>query len=503
MGNVLEFALGLKSAEFLSELGLSARELLSFAAIAEGAHFAIEKLGSAIERGGNLDDLSARTGESVYNLYQLEEAFKAVGLSAGQVDPTIQRVRKALSGVNEMGGNTDSVFAALGLDRASLSQEDPISVIQNIAAALAKLNPNNAAGAANAIFGRNGAGDMLQIANSAEDFAEGLRRSATEAALFSTNAKTFNAIGREMTIIKSHINGFWAGLAAGLAPEILKIEQQFGNIDFTSIGTGVATAIQRGKFTELITLGLEAGFEQAGYYGTRVFQSVAVGFGDALTAALAAVFLDMGKLSATGLANSAAMGVAKFYKEDALDRAKIATRSAAGINDPVQKADYQAQAAEWMQKASVQDGTIDALASQTEAATKAAVRTGVKRMFDGIEQGIKDGVADFNSTGGKRPHEKLDLFNHFMEGLKSAGGPPAPAQAIGSGSGVGAGVGGYTPQVTDLEKIGFIFGNGNGGNDFARRSADAAEMTVEQLVNLNANITMVLSAATYREPVNR
>ena len=96
-------------------------------------------MSSAIERGAHLEDLSARTGESVANLYQLEEAFKRAGLAADSVPGTILRVRKALSGVNELGGETNSIFAALGLDRASLAKDDPLDAIQKISGALSRL----------------------------------------------------------------------------------------------------------------------------------------------------------------------------------------------------------------------------------------------------------------------------------------------------------------------------------------------------------------------------
>ena len=189
MGNVLEFALGLQTSDFLKELGISSHELLSFAGIAEIAHSSFERMSSAIERGAHLEDLSARTGESVANLYQLEEAFKRAGLAADSVPDTILRVRKALSGVNELGGETNSIFAALGLDRASLAKDDPIDAIQKISGALSRLNVNDAAGAASGLFGRNGAGDILQLANNAQAVATALGHSKIEADLFAANSK--------------------------------------------------------------------------------------------------------------------------------------------------------------------------------------------------------------------------------------------------------------------------------------------------------------------------
>jgi len=81
MANVLEFALGLQTSEFLSKLGFAGEGLLSFAGTVELLRKAFERTWGAIERGAELRGLAAATGESVAQLYKLEHALEAIGSS--------------------------------------------------------------------------------------------------------------------------------------------------------------------------------------------------------------------------------------------------------------------------------------------------------------------------------------------------------------------------------------------------------------------------------------
>ena len=79
MAGVLQFTLGLEASNFLSQIGVSSSSLLSFAGIAEGVKASFESMFAAMERGASLDALSARTGETVSNIYQLQEALNNEG----------------------------------------------------------------------------------------------------------------------------------------------------------------------------------------------------------------------------------------------------------------------------------------------------------------------------------------------------------------------------------------------------------------------------------------
>ena len=478
MAGVLEFALGLESSNFMRELGVSSRELLSFAGIAEGAHYAIEKMGSAIERGAHLNDLSARTGETVGNLYQLEEAFKRAGLGAEAVGPSILRIRKALSGVNEMGGNTNSIFASLGLDREKLQSESPLDAIQQITGALHKLNINDATGAANGLFGRNGAGDMIQLANNAEDVAVAIAHSKSEAALFAKNAKAFDELGDVMGEIQSHIEGFWAGLASGLAPEIKQIEEMIASIDFTTMGLAVVQAFKDGMVTEIIVQAFTAAFEKVvniiggtlgnGSYWAGICQ-VMLGEFETIISTLATMFLSLGNLLTAAfdtLFQKIYEGIGKIPKVGELVGLKGYKAKSFGENyDDRKNAGADASA----------------MIGNLFHSGAANIAAGIGKQADALK------TAYANSGG---PNQ--DKFAATLDGLLSRVPKTAAEESAPNKPGKELGEGKYKPQVTDLEKIGFVFGNGNSGDDSARRTADNTQKAVDQLINLNnTNLKLV------------
>ena len=447
MANVLEFALGLESSNFLREIGVSSRELLSFAAMAEGVNYAIEKMGSAIERGASLSDLSARTGETVGNLYQLEEAFIRAGLGAESVGPMILKIQKALSGVNEMGGNTDSIFASLGLDRNKLASESPIDVIQQITAAIANLNPNDAAGAAGGLLG-----------------------SKAEAALFARNAKAFDEVGDKLGEIKSHIEGFWAGLASGLAPEIKHIEDQINAIQFTKIGEGIAESFKRGKVAELLQASIEAAFEQGGYYGERVFESMAVSVGDMFSAALLAAFQDIVPAFFDTIKLGAKLKLGEIGQNLNYQYAQEHYAAAKNAKTPDEAAKENSIGNQYVIAAQNAGYHMEALVAAHEVTAHNHILHAVATFRDGFLMAGKDVMAKLKASP-DRPHEKLDSLESMMKGLA-----PHPFYDFlanyksPNNGGLGHGKEKLKPEVSDLEKIGFVFGSGANGNDAAQRT---------------------------------
>ena len=470
MANVLEFALGLESSNFLREIGVSSRELLSFAAMAEGVNYAIEKMGSAIERGASLSDLSARTGETVGNLYQLEEAFIRAGLGAESVGPMILKIQKALSGVNEMGGNTDSIFASLGLDRNKLASESPIDVIQQITAAIANLNPNDAAGAAGGLLGRGSAGDVIQLAANAEDVATAFAHSKAEAALFARNAKAFDEVGDKLGEIKSHIEGFWAGLASGLAPEIKHIEDQINAIQFTKIGEGIAESFKRGKVAELLQASIEAAFEQGGYYGERVFESMAVSVGDMFSAALLAAFQDIVPAFFDTIKLGAKLKLGEIGQNLNYQYAQEHYAAAKNAKTPDEAAKENSIGNQYVIAAQNAGYHMEALVAAHEVTAHNHILHAVATFRDGFLMAGKDVMAKLKASP-DRPHEKLDSLESMMKGLA-----PHPFYDFlanyksPNNGGLGHGKEKLKPEVSDLEKIGFVFGSGANGNDAAQRT---------------------------------
>jgi hypothetical protein len=79
MANVLEFALGIETSEFLAKLGISSGRVLSFAGLADTVRHAWDKTWDAINKGAELKGLASATGESVSMLYKFQQGLEAIG----------------------------------------------------------------------------------------------------------------------------------------------------------------------------------------------------------------------------------------------------------------------------------------------------------------------------------------------------------------------------------------------------------------------------------------
>ena len=110
-----------------------------------------------------LEELSARTGVSTGDLLVLRKAFEDAGIGADAVGPMMNRLQKALAGVNEEGQPTSEALAKLGLSVSSLSTMSGVQQIAAVQDAIMKLpTPAAQAAAAMEIFGRAG-GQMLAL----------------------------------------------------------------------------------------------------------------------------------------------------------------------------------------------------------------------------------------------------------------------------------------------------------------------------------------------------
>ena len=415
---VLQFALGLQTGGFLSSLSSASNATNAFFGVAAGS-FAGFTAGimEGIGKGAALEKLHKQTGESVGDLYRLEKGFEAVDVAAENVGPAVLAMQRALGGTNELGENTADIFRRMGLSATELKRVGAAQQITQITTALGKLNSSDASKAASSIFGRQNAASMLQIARSADDFQKAIKEAGPQAAVFERVAASFSKIDRLVVSIKSNFGNFFVGIAAGLTPELdAALTKIKGFSD--KVGPAIAGAVASGHVGDLLDDALEAGFEQGGYYGTRIFEALAIGFGDALTAALKVVFVNMGNMASIGLANTAAIAAASFAIRD--DQAAIAEleavkkRHARGeytmgeVSDPGEIA---RRIEKFQTDIGIQQGTISALSDQIQAATLQDIHDGVTNMMQGINDGIKDVVNSWkNSDDPNHPHAALDKF---------------------------------------------------------------------------------------------
>ena len=305
---VLQFSLGLTAGGFLgvldkatNKVGGLTRSALSLPGLGAALGGTIASIGSlqavvsgvfnAIEKGAALDYLSKRTSTSVASLFELQKGFKAVGLSADDVGPMIFKLQKSLGGVNEYGEDTRSIFFRMGLSIDQLKKMNAPAQITAISKALGNLNAQGAAAAAGVIFGREGAGNMVQLAHSTNEFAQAMVEAQHDAQTFERNAETFRHLSRSLDVLKNKTNTLFAGMAEGAAPAIQMIVDQLNSIDLSGVGekigkifTAFTEAFREGKISDLIALSITTGFQMAlaaapvlfeklGYFLLKVFET--------------------------------------------------------------------------------------------------------------------------------------------------------------------------------------------------------------------------------------
>lgn len=264
MANVLQYSLGLATGNFIPGARAAAVALGTLT----GIGLNLNGIFREIADGGRLFDLSKRTSEGVRSLFSMEHAFNDVGVSSANVATLILQTQKAIGGLDEMGQPTNDTFKQLGLSVSDLKELNAPQQIQAIGAALNKLPKDEAANLAAKIAGRGGAGDLLQIARSSEDFAAALEKAAPIAAIVARNAAAFDKIGDTMAEIRLHSRGFFAGLAEGMAPGIQSVLDALNNIDLTGFGlrignvfSGLTQAFHEQRLGEVFELSLKAGIQ--------------------------------------------------------------------------------------------------------------------------------------------------------------------------------------------------------------------------------------------------
>lgn len=283
MAGVLSFALGIETSAFAAGIDRAGGRLLAFLSIGKLVSEAIEGVMGAIERGGALNDLSARTGESVENLYKLQEAFAVVGISVDSLPGMINKFNKSLSGVGEMGEKTDEAFTALGLSVADLKKMDAPGQMAAVAEKLALLDKGSAVDVASRLFGREGSANMMQLSRDAESFKETLAQAAKEAAVYARNAAAFDKLGDTVTRVKRSLSGMFAGIAEGIVPTLQGVADALNQIDLVAIGQDIGTmfagafqAFREGKLSILITDTIVFGFEAAAMMLPGIFAKLGI-----------------------------------------------------------------------------------------------------------------------------------------------------------------------------------------------------------------------------------
>ena len=227
-------------------------------------------LKDALDMGGRLSDMSARTGIATKSLVILEQAFKDSGLAAEQVGTAVAKMQDNLVSASRGDGGPAQALELLRLNAEQLLTLRPEEQFSAIGKAIASINdPATRTAVTLDLFGKNST-ELLTLFRDSTVFDVAAQRVGGLAGVMERSAGAFDAISDAFGSLGVKLRGFFAGLAESLVPELNRVADQINGIDLTPIGQkmgdAVGLALQElaaGRFTQFVGIALAAGFEEA------------------------------------------------------------------------------------------------------------------------------------------------------------------------------------------------------------------------------------------------
>ena len=231
------------------------------ASVVQGA---AHRMYDAMSQGGELVDLSERTGLAIDKLMELQVAFDQAGIGAAEVGPLVNKMQNAIADAAAGSATGQKTFADLGLSLEELGTMDAAGQMETIGQAIASIeNPTRRAQASMDVFGKSG-GKMLALFASGGS-AEARDALGQQAEVMAKNAAYFDAITDKLGTAAIKIRGLFIGMAANLVPDLLDAANQLNALDFTDIGKSIGTAV-----ATIIELFKSGAISDAFYVGLRL-----------------------------------------------------------------------------------------------------------------------------------------------------------------------------------------------------------------------------------------
>jgi hypothetical protein len=193
--------------------------------------------GQAIDLGGELSDLSSRTGETAGNLVVLQRAFENSGVGADKVGQSLNKLQKFMADAAAGGADQTATINALGISLAELAGKAPTEQMQVLAQKIAGISdPAQRARASMEIFGKSG-GELLPLLNNFSgelDAARGQLGSLPD--VMDRSASTFDEFGDAMGGLSSKAMEFAAGFLEAAIPALNSFTKSLSGIDAAAWG---------------------------------------------------------------------------------------------------------------------------------------------------------------------------------------------------------------------------------------------------------------------------
>jgi len=263
---------------FLKNLAVHTFQVVSVAAMAVGTAL-VAGLRSAFEKGKDLLNAFAQTGIRVKEALIIETAASMTGVDKENIATQINRMQRAISGIDKEGPKIKNALQALGIDLAKLQAMSPTDQMTAIANGLAKISdPAQRAGVAINIFSVRGSQMISMMLQMAEAIKLSKQQWGQAGEAFDKNKDKFAYIARSIEgITQVKIPSFFAGIATPLANTLSWLSDKLNAFDPFKSGFKIGAkideylrliigAFQKGRLMEWLGLELKVAFKEAVNY---------------------------------------------------------------------------------------------------------------------------------------------------------------------------------------------------------------------------------------------
>lgn len=193
----------------------------------------------ALDLGGRLSELSARTGEAAGKLLVLETAFKNSGLEASQVGVVINKLQNFMQDAANGGEKQTKVMRDLGISMADLAGKTPSEQMGIFAQKIAAIeDPTQRAAMASEVFGDKLGGKLLPLL---VDFSGNIEDARSKVGsleqVMNDNAGTFDKFSESIEAVKGKMAAFAAGVLSETVPALQDLGSKMEGVDAASLGS--------------------------------------------------------------------------------------------------------------------------------------------------------------------------------------------------------------------------------------------------------------------------
>jgi hypothetical protein len=235
-----------KVGNMASAFGGFATKIGTVAAAFLGAQSAVQTFKQAIDVGGQLAELSARTGETAGNLAVLQRAFQNAGSSGEAVGPMLNRLQKFMVEASTGGKQQIETMTGLGLSYDDLAGKTPTEQMATLARSISSISdPAERATAAIAVFGKSGGELLPLLQNMDSDLASARGQLGSYPDAVDQAAASLDGIGDAFAAVTTKAQEFVTGALVKIAPEIENVLNAVAQIDFAAFGMRLSESLEK------------------------------------------------------------------------------------------------------------------------------------------------------------------------------------------------------------------------------------------------------------------